>query len=70
MSPGDLLNVFSFTAIIGVAIASLGNFYTQLVSVIGGTERLKEILHKEAEVNIESDRGPLPPIQADILLTR
>lgn len=70
MSPGDLLNVFSFTAIIGVAIASLGNFYTQLVSVIGGTERLKEILHKEAEVNIESDRGPLPPIQADILFDK
>lgn len=66
MSPGDLLNVFSFTATIGVAIASLGNFYTQLVSAIGGTERLKEILHKTPEVNVEAERNPLPPIKADI----
>ncbi len=67
MSPGDLLNVFSFTATIGVSIASLGNFYTQLVSVIGGTERLKEILLKTPEVYIESDRSqPLVPIKADI----
>jgi ATP-binding cassette, subfamily B, bacterial len=67
MSPGDLLNVFTFTATIGVSIASLGNFYTQLVSVIGGTERLKEILEKTPEVNLESERNNiLPVIKADI----
>jgi len=55
MSPGDLLNIFSFTATIGIAIASLGSFYTQLVSVIGGTERLKDILNKESEVKISYD---------------
>lgn len=58
MSPGDLLNVFTFTATIGVAIASLGSFYTQLVSVIGGTERLKEILGKEAEVDMVQASSP------------
>ncbi len=67
MSPGELLNVFTFTTTIGIAIASIGNLYTQLLSVIGGTERLKEILHKSPEVNMERDRSlPLPPITADI----
>ena len=66
MSPGELLNVFTFTATIGVSIASLGNFYTQLVSVIGGTERLKEILHKTPEINIDLPKNPLSPIKANI----
>jgi len=67
MSPGDLLNIFSFTATIGIAIASLGSFYTQLVSVIGGTERLKEILNKEAEVEISSETRETPPLEGSIV---
>ncbi len=67
MSPGDLLNVFTFTATIGVAIASLGSFYTQLVSVIGGTERIKEILGKEAEINMDQATSPVEvPMEASI----
>lgn len=67
MSPGDLLNVFTFTATIGIAIASLGSFYTQLVSVIGGTERLKEILGKQAEVDMDKATSPAEvPMEASI----
>ena len=67
MSPGDLLNVFTFTATIGIAIASLGSFYTQLVSVIGGTERLKEILGKEAEIDMDKATSPVDvPMEASI----
>lgn len=67
MSPGDLLNVFTFTATIGIAIASLGSFYTQLVSVIGGTERLKEILGKEAEIDMDKATNPVDvPMEASI----
>ncbi|MEP7321658.1 MAG: ABC transporter transmembrane domain-containing protein [Saprospiraceae bacterium] len=67
MSPGDLLNVFTYTVTIGVSIAGLGNFYTQLITVVGGTERLKEILEKTPEVNVDSDReNILPKIKADI----
>lgn len=66
MSPGDLLNIFSFTATIGIAIASLGSFYTQLVSVIGGTERLKEILSKEEEVKISYDDTVQAPMEGSI----
>jgi len=71
MSPGDLLNVFTFTATIGVAIASLGSFYTQLVSVIGGTERLKEILGKEAEVDMVQASSPFSvPMEGSIRFDR
>ncbi|MEP7269523.1 MAG: ABC transporter transmembrane domain-containing protein [Saprospiraceae bacterium] len=67
MTAGDLLNIFSFTAVIGVSIASLGNFYTQLISVIGGTERLKEILHKMPEVSFDQTPRPKPsPIKANV----
>lgn len=67
MSPGDLLNVFTFTATIGIAIASLGSFYTQLVSVIGGTERLKEILGKQAEIDMDKATSPAEvPMEASI----
>lgn len=66
MTPGTLVNMFIFTATIGVSIASLGNFYTQLISVLGGTERLKEILHLTPEVKIQENLNSLAPIKADI----
>ena len=67
MDPGGLLNIFTFTATIGVAIASLGNLYTQLLSVLGGTERLKEILLKPAEVVFDKVSKMKPAlIKADV----
>lgn len=64
---GDLLNSFSFTATIGVSIASIGNFYTQLISVIGGTERINELLNKDPEVEYDqAARAPAPHIKANL----
>jgi len=44
--------MFTFvTAIIGGSIAGLGNFYTELLGAVGATERIREILAMESEVN-------------------
>ena len=49
MSAGDLVAFVAYTAIIGGAIAGLGNFYTELLGALGATERIREILDYESE---------------------
>ena len=46
---GDLFQFGLYTAIIGGAIAGLGNFYTELVGAIGATERIRAILDEPTE---------------------
>jgi len=44
--------MFTFvTGIIGGSIAGLGNFYTELLGAVGATERIREILAMESEVD-------------------
>lgn len=50
MLQGDLVNFVVFTGLIGASIASLGNFYAELVSAVGATERIQDILSEESEV--------------------
>jgi ABC-type multidrug transport system fused ATPase/permease subunit len=57
LDPGDLVNFVVFTGIIGAAIASLGNFYAEIVSTIGATERIFDILKEDAEIDV-SDKEP------------
>ena len=52
ISTGNLITFFSLTAIIGGAIAGLGNFYTELVGAVGATERVREILNSTPEINL------------------
>jgi ABC-type multidrug transport system fused ATPase/permease subunit len=52
MSIGQLVSFISYTAIIGAAIGSLGNFYTEIVTALGGTERIREILSEKVEVKV------------------
>ncbi len=48
------LTAFIFYAmVIGGSIAGLGNQYTELLGVLGATERVKEILDEDQELNIE-----------------
>lgn len=54
---GGLLDFAVYAAIIGGAIASLGSFYTEIVSAIGATERILEILEQPSEVAL----APVPP---------
>jgi ATP-binding cassette, subfamily B, bacterial len=51
ISAGQLVAFVSYTAIIGGAIAGLGNFYTEIIGAIGATERLREILQMDNEIH-------------------
>lgn len=52
MTPGELISFIVYTAIIGGAIGSLGNFYTEVIAALGGTERIREILNEGTEVMV------------------
>jgi ABC-type multidrug transport system fused ATPase/permease subunit len=58
ITAGDLIAFVTYTAIIGGSIASLGNFYTELVGAVGATERVREILKSPTEAE-ERQRGSL-----------
>ncbi|MDB4285730.1 ABC transporter transmembrane domain-containing protein [bacterium] len=53
MTGGELLTFFSYTLVIAGSIASLGNFVTELLGALGATERVREILNTESELNLD-----------------
>ena len=57
ITAGDLISFVSYTAIIGGAIAGLGNFYTDLLGALGATERIREILRTKPEIDIEAENA-------------
>lgn len=59
MTAGNLISFVVFTATIGGAIAGLGNFYTDLLGAIGATERVREILDEENEIDINASKENL-----------
>lgn len=63
---GDLVNFIIFTGIIGGAIASLGTFYTELLTALGAGERIVDILQMHAERNIENSRSVTKRFQGKI----
>lgn len=54
---GDLFSFVIFTALIGGSIASLGNFYTEIVSALGASDRVVDILDSE-ETELLGDKAP------------
>jgi ATP-binding cassette subfamily B protein len=46
---GDLFSFVIFTGLIGGSIASLGNFYTEILSALGASDRVVDILTSEEE---------------------
>ena len=50
MTAGQLIEFVVYTGILGGAIAGLGNFYTEILGAVGATERIREILKEEGEV--------------------
>ena len=50
MTAGQLIEFVVYTGILGGAIAGLGNFYTEILGAVGATERIREILQEESEV--------------------
>jgi len=52
ISAGRLVSFVTYTFIIGASIASLGNFYPEILGAVGATERVREILSTETEVDL------------------
>lgn len=55
ITAGELVAFVAYTAILGGAIAGLGNFYTEIIGAIGATERIREILKMETEVSVKAN---------------
>jgi ABC-type multidrug transport system fused ATPase/permease subunit len=67
MSVGVLIEFVAYTAIIGASIAGLGNFYTELLGAIGATERIREILLEQEEIDIQNAAHiPVTPVKGHI----
>ncbi|GJM36167.1 MAG: multidrug ABC transporter ATP-binding protein [Saprospiraceae bacterium] len=67
MMKGGLVDFVVFTGIIGGAIASLGNFYTEIVSAVGATERILDILKEDSEIEpTDNERQELPSMSGNI----
>lgn len=55
MESGDLFSFIIYTGVLGGAIASFGTLYTELLSALGATERILDILDAETELPIEKE---------------
>lgn len=68
MTAGQLIEFVVYTGILGGAIAGLGSFYTEILGAVGATERIREILDEEAEVEV-SPATPIgrAPLKGNIL---
>lgn len=52
MQIGDLVSFIIYTTFIGGSIGGLGDTFTKILSSLGASERLREILQKESELDI------------------
>ena len=53
MAAGELVTFITLTAIIGGAVASLGDFYTQILRAVGASERIMELLSSASEFDLK-----------------
>ena len=58
MEVGDLFSFVIFVALIGGSIASLGNFYTEILSALGASDRVVDILDSD---EVEASPEPIIP---------
>jgi ATP-binding cassette, subfamily B, bacterial len=64
---GKLISFVTFTAVIGGAIAGLGNFYTELMGAVGATERIMEIMDTPSETEERPQHNlPVGKLSGDI----
>jgi ABC-type multidrug transport system fused ATPase/permease subunit len=67
MTSGSLISFVTYTFIIGGAIAGLGNLTTELLGAIGATERVRNILFMESELDlVDLDRENSKEIEGSI----
>jgi len=53
---GDLISFIFYTVFIGASIGSLSGVYEQLITALGATERVREILSDISEIEPQDDR--------------
>ena len=53
LTAGKLISFVTYTFIIGGSIASLGNFTPEILGALGATERVREILATDGEMDLE-----------------
>ena len=63
LTAGGLLTFTTYTAIIGGAIASVGNFYAEIIGAVGATERIREILRETPEISISNESEAVRPYE-------
>jgi ABC-type bacteriocin/lantibiotic exporters, contain an N-terminal double-glycine peptidase domain len=61
-----LFSFILYTGIIGGAIAGIGNLYTTLMSAVGATERILDILETDSETTTDLPNKDLPRLKGDI----
>lgn len=59
MTSGQLISFVTYTFIIGGSIAGLGNLMTELLGAIGATERVRNILFLDSELEIKDEETEL-----------
>lgn len=52
ITAGGLVSFVTYTAIIGGAIAALGSFFAEMMGALGATERVRQILQTDGELEI------------------
>ena len=66
LTAGTLTAFVTYTFIIGGSIASLGNFVSEVLGALGATERIREILQTESEVDLTHDTVETHKIEGNI----
>lgn len=66
MKLGDLFSFIMYTGMIGGAIAGLGNLTTQLISAVGATDRVFELLDQAEERPIQSQLSSVERFKGQI----
>ncbi|MES2731378.1 MAG: ABC transporter transmembrane domain-containing protein [Bacteroidota bacterium] len=66
ITQGELTAFIIYTAFIGGAVGGMGDIYAQLQRTIGASERIREILQEESEIDTSQASLPMPHIAGDI----
>ncbi|MEM1328456.1 MAG: ABC transporter transmembrane domain-containing protein [Bacteroidota bacterium] len=56
MTVGLLIEFLFYMIFIGTSVGSLGSFYTEILGALGATERIREILKEDTEINAEATK--------------
>jgi ATP-binding cassette subfamily B protein len=62
MESGDLFSFIIYTGVLGGAIASFGTLYTEILSAVGATERILDILEADTELPVDKEE-PIEQLQ-------